>query len=99
MYGSRGKIPRKKSRPYIYVKFLALLGATYIYEISRQRVNVEATQFATQLPTQFARPTVRLYLLLFLLNSHIFFDSSLSQICTVCSDFLQKILALIPVRH
>jgi hypothetical protein len=40
MHGSRSKIPSKKSRPYIYdVKFLALLGATYIYDISRLRVN------------------------------------------------------------
>jgi hypothetical protein len=40
MYGSRSKIPRKKSRPYIYdVKFLALLGAPHIYDISRLRVN------------------------------------------------------------
>jgi hypothetical protein len=36
MHGSRSKIPIKKSRPYIYiyiydVKFLALLGASYIY--------------------------------------------------------------------
>jgi hypothetical protein len=40
MYGSRSKIPNKKSRPYIYiyVKFLALLGAPYIYDISRLRV-------------------------------------------------------------
>jgi hypothetical protein len=34
MHGSRSKIPSKKSRPYIYdVKFLALLGAPYIYMI------------------------------------------------------------------
>jgi hypothetical protein len=35
------KFPVKKSRPYIYifgVKFLALLGAPYIYDISRLRV-------------------------------------------------------------
>jgi hypothetical protein len=39
MYGSRSKIPSKKFRPYIYdVKFLALLGAPYIYDISRLRV-------------------------------------------------------------
>jgi hypothetical protein len=32
MHGSRSKILGKKSRPYIYdVKFLALLGAPYIY--------------------------------------------------------------------
>jgi hypothetical protein len=31
-HGSRSKIPSKKSRPFIYdVKFLDLLGATYIY--------------------------------------------------------------------
>jgi hypothetical protein len=41
---SRSKIPSKKSRPYIHVfKFLALLGASYIHDISRLRVN--------QLPT------------------------------------------------
>jgi hypothetical protein len=39
MHGSRSKIPSKKSRPYIYVKFLALLGAPYIYDINRLRVN------------------------------------------------------------
>jgi hypothetical protein len=42
MRGSRNKIPSKNSRPYIYiythVKFLALLGAPYIYDISRLRV-------------------------------------------------------------
>jgi hypothetical protein len=52
MHGSRSKIPSKKSRPhththththiyiiYIYkIKFLALLGAPYIYDISRLRV-------------------------------------------------------------
>jgi hypothetical protein len=36
MHGSRSKIPSKNSRPYMYdVKFLALLGAPYIYDISR----------------------------------------------------------------
>jgi hypothetical protein len=42
MHGSRSKIPSKKSRPYIYIydiKFLALLGAPHIYDISRLRVN------------------------------------------------------------
>jgi hypothetical protein len=39
--GSRSKIPSKKSRPIIYdVKFLALLGAPYIHDVSRLRVNV-----------------------------------------------------------
>jgi hypothetical protein len=39
MHCSRSKIPNKKYRPYIYdVKFLALLGAPYIYDISRLRV-------------------------------------------------------------
>jgi hypothetical protein len=43
MHGSRRKIASKKSRPYIYiyiydVKFLALLRAPYIYDISRLRV-------------------------------------------------------------
>jgi hypothetical protein len=48
MHGSRSKIPSKKSRLYIYiydVKFLALLGAPYIYiyihDISKLRVNVQ----------------------------------------------------------
>jgi hypothetical protein len=42
MHGSRRKIHSKKSHPYIYiynVKFLALLGAPYIYD-SRLRVNL-----------------------------------------------------------
>jgi hypothetical protein len=44
IHGSRSKIPSKKSRPYIYyVKFLALLGAPYIYDISRLRVNIHTT--------------------------------------------------------
>jgi hypothetical protein len=34
MHGSRSKIPSKISRPYIDVKFLALLGAPYIYMTS-----------------------------------------------------------------
>jgi hypothetical protein len=39
MHGSRSKIPSKKSHPYINdVKFLALIGAPYIYDISRLRV-------------------------------------------------------------
>jgi hypothetical protein len=38
----RSKIPSKKSRPYVYdVKFPALLGAPYIYNISRLRVKVK----------------------------------------------------------
>jgi hypothetical protein len=41
MHGSRSKIPSKKSRPYIYVKFLALLGAPYMYDISRLRVKID----------------------------------------------------------
>jgi hypothetical protein len=45
MHDSRSKIPSKKSRPYMYFKFLALLGAIYIYiyiyiyDSSRLRVN------------------------------------------------------------
>jgi hypothetical protein len=39
-HGSRSKIPSKKSRPYIYVKFLTLLGAPYVYDISRLTVKV-----------------------------------------------------------
>jgi hypothetical protein len=42
MHGSRSKIPSKISLPYIYdVKFLALLGASYIHDISRLRVNMK----------------------------------------------------------
>jgi hypothetical protein len=42
---SKSKIPSKKSYPYIYiyiydVKFLALLGAAYLYDISRLRVKL-----------------------------------------------------------
>jgi hypothetical protein len=45
MHGSRSKIPNKKSRPYIYnVKFLALLGASYIYDIGRLRVKDSSFQ-------------------------------------------------------
>jgi hypothetical protein len=41
MHGSRRKIPSKKSRPYIYnVKFLALIGAPSISDISRLRVKL-----------------------------------------------------------
>jgi hypothetical protein len=41
MHSSRSKIPSKKSCPRIYdVKFLALLGAPYIYDIIRLRVNL-----------------------------------------------------------
>jgi hypothetical protein len=41
MHGSRSKIPSKKSRPEIYdVKFLALLGAPYIHDISRLKVKL-----------------------------------------------------------
>jgi hypothetical protein len=40
-HDSRSKIPSKKSRPYICDdKFLALIGAPYIYDISRLRVNI-----------------------------------------------------------
>jgi hypothetical protein len=41
MHGSRSKIPSKNLvHIYIYdIKFLALLGAPYIYDISRLRVN------------------------------------------------------------
>jgi hypothetical protein len=41
MHGSRSKIHSKKSRLYIHdVTFLALLGAPYIYDISRLRVKI-----------------------------------------------------------
>jgi hypothetical protein len=42
MHGSSSKIPSKNSHPYIYdVKFLALLGAPYIYDISNLRVSCD----------------------------------------------------------
>jgi hypothetical protein len=48
MHGSRSKIPSKKSRPYIHdVKFLALLGAPYVYGVSRLRVKLN---YINQLP-------------------------------------------------
>jgi hypothetical protein len=45
MHGSRSKFP-SKNLVYIYtriydVKFLALLGAPYIYDINRLRVNIK----------------------------------------------------------
>jgi hypothetical protein len=41
MHVSRSKIPSKISRPFIYdFEFLALLGAPYIYDISRLTVKV-----------------------------------------------------------
>ena len=48
MHDSRGKIPSKISRPYIYdVKFLALLRAPHIYDISRLRVKGSWSLFGT----------------------------------------------------
>jgi hypothetical protein len=49
MHGSRSKTPSKKSRPYIYVKFLDLLGAAYIYDISRLRVNSVFTHYGSSI--------------------------------------------------
>jgi hypothetical protein len=44
VHGSRSKIPSTKCRPYTYdVKFLALLGAPYIFDISRLRVKQRVT--------------------------------------------------------
>jgi hypothetical protein len=47
MHCSRSTIPSKKSHPYIYiyiyVKFLALLGAPFICDISRLRVNIRSS--------------------------------------------------------
>jgi hypothetical protein len=54
MQGSSSKILSKKSRPCIYdVKFLALLGASYIYthDISRLRVK---TYVVTEPPVSFS---------------------------------------------
>jgi hypothetical protein len=51
MHGSRNKIPTKKSPSYIYdVKFLALLGAPYTYDISRLRVNYGLIKRKTPTP-------------------------------------------------
>jgi hypothetical protein len=45
MHGSRSKIPSKKSHLYVYdVKFLALVGASYVYDIIRLRVNLKKIQ-------------------------------------------------------
>jgi hypothetical protein len=52
MHGSRSKIPSKISRPYIYhVKFLAVLGAPYIYDISRLGVNILTVPLQIHLPS------------------------------------------------
>jgi hypothetical protein len=64
MHGSRSKIPSKKSRPYIYIyihtyihiKFLALLVAPYIYDISRLRVKIS---LPLSLSTPCQRPHVK----------------------------------------
>jgi hypothetical protein len=49
MHGARSKIPSKKSRTYIHdVKFLAVLGAPYIYDISRLRVKKEVRSQLTE---------------------------------------------------
>jgi hypothetical protein len=48
MHSARSKIPSKKSRPYIYdVKFMALLGAPYVYDISGLRAK-EVKYFLTE---------------------------------------------------
>jgi hypothetical protein len=57
MHGSRSKIPSKQSRPYIYiyiyqVKFLALLGAPYTYDISRLKVNAGIKSLRATLPAE-----------------------------------------------
>jgi hypothetical protein len=61
MHDSRSKIPSKKSRPYIYiydVKFLALLGAPYTYNISRLRVKMATYKTAIIRPhTKFKQTT------------------------------------------
>jgi hypothetical protein len=56
MHDSRSKIPSKKYRPYIYeVKFLALLGASYIY-ISRLRVKPEVCTLPRPRPPLVSSP-------------------------------------------
>jgi hypothetical protein len=57
MHGSRCKIPSKKSRPYTYIKFLALLGAPYIYDISRLRVKVRKHPFIPDVTTEEPKHT------------------------------------------
>jgi hypothetical protein len=50
MHGSRSKIPSKKSRSYIQdIKFLALLGAPYIYDISSLRVKGNVVYYSYML--------------------------------------------------
>jgi hypothetical protein len=56
MHGSRSKIPSKKSRPYKHdVKFLALLEAPYIYDISRLRVKYLSANFMFLSRTQLTK--------------------------------------------
>jgi hypothetical protein len=62
IHGSRSKIPSKNPRPYIYyVKFLALLGAPYIYAISRLRVKLYT-------PENIPQKNIHLYLFMYLLT-------------------------------
>jgi hypothetical protein len=59
MHGSWSKIPSKKSRPHIYdVKFLALLGAPYIYDIRRLRVNLTVRDIAASCTPRRLEPIV-----------------------------------------
>jgi hypothetical protein len=63
MHGSSRKIPNKKSRPHIYdVKFLALLGAPYIYDISKLRVNSSFECKNGHCNSVFTLAAVRVYL-------------------------------------
>jgi hypothetical protein len=45
MYGSRSKIPSKKSLPYIYTLNFWLYSELHIYDISRLTVNVKIVYF------------------------------------------------------
>jgi hypothetical protein len=59
MYGSRSEIASKISHPCIYdVSFLALLGAPYIYDISRLRVNISPKHVRQRKINQYNQYTV-----------------------------------------
>jgi hypothetical protein len=69
MHGSKRKIPSKKSRPYIYVKFLALLGAPYIYDISRLRVK-ERVELYINCPSGLSWPVYSVNFLKTIVSFH-----------------------------
>jgi hypothetical protein len=63
MHDSRGKIPSRKSRTYmyIYVKFLALLWAPYIYDISRLRLKIQFVPHSKPYVSVIKTNTLMLY--------------------------------------